>query len=78
MSSTEEREIRNNIDKYITAIITNVDSRFPTSSVDVLDAFSIFNVEELPPDPESTLFQGNQCSHESLLWIKFTGSKGTS
>lgn len=77
MSSTE-REIRNNIDKYITAIITNVDSRFPTSSVDVLDAFSIFNVEELPPDPESTLFQGNQCSHESLLWIKFTGSKGTS
>lgn len=57
ISSTEEEQIRSNIGKYITAIITYVDSRFPTSSVDVLDAFSIFNAEQLPPDPESNVFQ---------------------
>ena len=57
MPLTEERQIRTNIDNYISAIITNVDNRFPMSSVNVLDAFSIFNVDQLPPDPESTLFQ---------------------
>jgi hypothetical protein len=57
MSLTEERQIHTNIDNYISAIIIDVDNRFPTSSVNVLDAFSIFNVEQLLPDPESTLFQ---------------------
>ncbi|CAB3994371.1 Hypothetical predicted protein [Paramuricea clavata] len=57
MPLTEERQIHTNIDNYISAIITNVDNRFPTSSVNVLDAFSILNVEQLAPDPESMLFQ---------------------
>ena len=74
MSSTEERAIRNNIDKHITAIITNVDSTFPTSSADILDAFFIFNVEELPPDPESTLFQFYGNKEINVLMNHFFGS----
>lgn len=58
MSSMEEDQIRKNIfGRYTAALISNVESRFPTSSVDVLDGFSIFNVEQLPPGPASTLFQ---------------------
>ena len=46
MSPKDEDMIRRDIiGNYVTAIINNIDSRFPTSSVDVLDAFSIFNVE---------------------------------
>lgn len=74
MSSTEEEEIRRKIGKYNTAIITNVDSRFPTSSVDILDAFSIFNVEQLPPDPESTLFQFYGDNEINILKKHFFGS----
>ena len=74
MSSTEERAIRNNIDKHITAIITNVDSTFPTSSADILDAFFIFNIEELSPDPESTLFQFYGNKEINVLMNHFFGS----
>ena len=42
--------------KYAKSIVQNIDERFPNSTMDVLDAFSIFNVEEFPPNSDSQQF----------------------
>jgi hypothetical protein len=42
---------------YAQAITKNIDERFPKEAVDVLDSFSVFNAEHLPPDTKSNMFE---------------------
>ena len=52
-----QQRIRRRADTYAQAIIANIDDRFPSTSRSALDAFSIFNVEEVPADTSSDIFK---------------------
>ena len=54
--------VQSYVKKYSNALMKNIDDRFPLETLNVLDAFSIFNVENMP-GVESYDFQ-MYCSRE--------------
>ena len=42
--------------RYVKATIWNIDERFPCNVLNILDAFSIFNLENVPTDQSSSEF----------------------
>ena len=48
--------VRGKVEKYVKALTDNISDRFPSSTTAVLDAFSIFNLDEVPADVTSPFF----------------------
>ena len=51
-----EEKINSITEMYVKSMIWNIDERFPCNVLNILDAFSIFNLENVPPDQSSSEF----------------------
>ena len=55
-------KIRQRVKKYVDSICNNIDERFPSDSLQILDSFSIFNVEQMPSDVQCAEFKLYGCN----------------
>ena len=53
VNESDEEEVHSIAERYVNAMVFNIDERFPSNVMDILDALSIFNVENIPTGQES-------------------------
>ena len=56
VDESDEEEVHSIAERYMNAMVFNIDERFPSNVMDILDALSIFNVENIPTGQESDEF----------------------
>ena len=57
ISERDEEILKRITSSYIEAICRNIDARFPQSTIGLMDAFSVFDVVNIPSDVNSAEFQ---------------------
>ena len=62
-----EEKINSITERYVKAMIWNIDERFPCNVLNILDAFSIFNLENVPTNQSSSEFSIYGCSDVEIL-----------
>ena len=73
MTLTEfyEQRIASNVVKYANAICKNIDARFPKGTCEVLNSFSIFDVELFPSTSSSPTFKEYGLDGVAILTKQF-------
>ena len=56
VDESDEEEVHSIAERYVNAMVLNIDERFPSNVMDILDELSIFNVENIPTGQESDEF----------------------
>ena len=71
----EEKEEKMNslTERYIKAMIWNIDERFPSDVLQIIDAFSISDLEKVPTDHSSSEFSICACNELEVLCKHFFG-----
>ena len=61
MTDSQEKRVKSLPGKYMKSMCENIDARFPAHSCEVLNAFSVFDIDLLPPQKSATFtIHGNE------------------
>ena len=74
-TETQEALIEKFVNKYATSICESITARFPKDSCEVLEAFSIFDVDLLPASSSSPLFSIHRENEDYILAKKIFPQK---
>lgn len=71
LTEFQEMRIKSFVTKYASSICKNIDNRFPKETCDALDAFSIFDLELLPPSSSNPMFAVHGIDEITVLSKQF-------